>query len=173
MNVCFLRGINVNGIKINNKDLKNVFEDLGFWNVTPILQTGNVIYNTPLNLDEQKVAIEVALRNTFGYEAFVILRDGKHMQTLFDDYPFELNDIMQPYVIFVNKEMIMQDLMSLPLDDNEYIQRGESIVYWTVPKGMTLDSKFGKALGKRIYKSETTSRNLRTIEKIVAKLNEK
>ncbi|WP_414051023.1 DUF1697 domain-containing protein [Macrococcus animalis] len=170
MNVCFLRGVNVNGIKINNKDLKNVFEDLGFWNVTPILQTGNVIYNTPLNLDEQKVAIEAALRNTFGYEAFVIVRDGKHMQTLIDDYPFEISEDMQPYIIFVNDNYVMHDLMLLPLDEDEFVQLGHNVIYWTVPKGMTIDSKFGKSLGKQIYKSETTSRNLRTLQKIVAKI---
>lgn len=170
MFVCLLRGVNVNGIKIKNADLKRVFEDLGFNDVTPILQTGNVIYNTHLTLAEQKTSIESALRKTFDYEAFVIVRDGSDFQTLIDDYPFNLSDVMQPYVIFVNQDAVMHDLLSLPRDEDEFVQLGQNVIYWTVRKGMTLDSKFGKALSKKIYKSETTSRNLRTLEKIVAKL---
>lgn len=170
MFVCFLRGVNVNGIKIKNTDLKNVFERLNFTEITPILQTGNVIYNTAISIDDQKQQIETALRNTFNYEAFVIIREGIVLQKMIDDYPFELSDDMQPYIIFVNNKSVLQELLSLPIDDNEQIMSGDNLLYWNVPKGMTLDSTFGKALGRKKYKSETTTRNLRTIEKIVAKL---
>ncbi|MGK0577435.1 DUF1697 domain-containing protein [Macrococcus capreoli] len=170
MFVCLLRGINVNGIKIKNHDLKIVFEQLGFTDVTLVLQTGNVIYNTDLDLAAQKEMIENALRETFNYEAFVIVRDAQEMHSLIDDYPFDLRNDMQPYVIFVNSDVVMQDLLLLPRDPDEFVQLGNNVVYWTVRKGMTLDSKFGNALGKKMYKSDTTSRNLRSIEKIVAKI---
>ena len=39
----FLRGINVNGIKIKMQDLKAVLTNLGFTDVKTILATGNVI----------------------------------------------------------------------------------------------------------------------------------
>ncbi|MCE4955953.1 DUF1697 domain-containing protein [Macrococcoides caseolyticum] len=170
MFICLLRGINVNGIKIKNSDLKAVFETIGFTDVTLVLQTGNVIYNTDLDLASQKKVIEDTLGETFNYDAFVIVRDAKAMQYLIDDYPFDLSADMQPYVIFVNSDDIIQDLLKLPRDVDEFVQLGNNVVYWTVRKGMTLDSKFGKALGKKQYKSETTTRNLRTIEKIVAKI---
>ena len=42
--VCvFLRGINVNGVRLKMKDLKNVFEDSGFEDVKTVLSTENVI----------------------------------------------------------------------------------------------------------------------------------
>lgn len=170
MFVCFLRGVNVNGIKIKNTDLTKVFTTLGFTEATPILQTGNVIYNTAISIDEQKEQIETALRNNFNYEAFVIVRESMDLQGIIDNYPFELSEDMQPYIIFVNSKSVFQELLLLPRDDNEQIMSGNQIIYWSVPKGMTLDSTFGKALGKKTYKSETTTRNLRTIEKIVAKI---
>ena len=43
--------------------------------------------------------------------------------------------------------------------------------YWTVSKGNTLDSSFGKVLGKKALKEKLTSRNLNTIEKIIKKFN--
>lgn len=42
--------------------------------------------------------------------------------------------------------------------------------YWKVKKGFTLDSNFGKILGKKSFKDSLTSRNINTIEKIIAKL---
>ena len=51
----------------------------------------------------------------------------------------------------------------------ERIERGEGVVYWQVPKSGTLDTTIGKTMGKKKYKSSTTTRNLRTIEKVLAK----
>jgi uncharacterized protein (DUF1697 family) len=36
-----------------------------------------------------------------------------------------------------------------------------------VPKGATLDSTIGKTMGKTRYKSSTTTRNLRTLAKVL------
>ena len=49
----------------------------------------------------------------------------------------------------------------------EKISRGEGVVYWQVPKGSTLDSTIGKTMGKPRYKSSTTTRNLRTLAKVL------
>ena len=41
------------------------------------------------------------------------------------------------------------------------------MIYWQVPKGSTLDSTIGKTMGKQRYKSSTTTRNLRTLAKVL------
>ena len=41
------------------------------------------------------------------------------------------------------------------------------MVYWQVPRASTLDSAIGKTMGKKRYKSTTTTRNLRTIDKLL------
>ena len=48
---------------------------------------------------------------------------------------------------------------------DEKIERGEGVIYWQVPNKGTLDTTIGKTMGKKRYKSSTTTRNLRTIEK--------
>lgn len=42
--------------------------------------------------------------------------------------------------------------------------------YWKISKGNTLDSEFGKILGKKKLKDSFTSRNLNTFEKVLKKL---
>ena len=42
--------------------------------------------------------------------------------------------------------------------------------YWQVPKGNTLDSSFGKILGKKQLKDKISSRNINTFDKIFIKL---
>ncbi|MGF2943880.1 DUF1697 domain-containing protein [Mycobacterium sp. Lab-001] len=55
---------------------------------------------------------------------------------------------------------------------SEKIARGDGVVYWQVPKGFTLDSTIGKTMEKaryKRYKSSTTTRNLRTLTKVLCR----
>lgn len=45
--VAFLRGINVGGVKVKMAGLKACFEDMGFQDVSTVLQTGNVLFSAP------------------------------------------------------------------------------------------------------------------------------
>ena len=54
--------------------------------------------------------------------------------------------------------------------DNERAEIINDIFYWQVPKGNTLDSTFGKVLGKKSLKDQMTSRNVNTFEKILKKM---
>ena len=54
-----------------------------------------------------------------------------------------------------------------PVGD-ELISRGHGVLYWQVARGDTLGSAISKTMGKKRYKSSTTTRNLRTVEKVLA-----
>jgi uncharacterized protein (DUF1697 family) len=62
---------------------------------------------------------------------------------------------------------VLDELADLSAGPKEKIARGEGVVYWQVPKGSTLDSTIGKTMGKQRYKSSTTTRNLRTLDKVL------
>ena len=47
------------------------------------------------------------------------------------------------------------------------ILRGHGVIYWNPVKGTTVDTPFGKLLSRKAYRSSTTNRNLRTLQKIV------
>ena len=85
-------------------------------------------------------------------------------------YPFEREvDGHHSYVTFVTDADVLDELAELADDagPDEKIERGKGVVYWQVPKTGTLDSTIGKTMGKKRYKSSTTTRNLRTIEKVL------
>ena len=46
--------------------------------------------------------------------------------------------------------------------------KSAGVIYWQVAKNHTLDSTIGKTMGKKRYKSSTTTRNLRTLVKVLA-----
>ncbi len=52
-------------------------------------------------------------------------------------------------------------------DPDEKIKRGVGVLYWQVPNKGTLDTTIGKTMGKKRYKASTTTRNLRTLEKVL------
>ncbi len=73
------------------------------------------------------------------------------------------------YVTFVTDPDVLDELVALADEapSGEKIERGEGVVYWQVSKTGTLDSTIGKTMGKKRYKSTTTTRNLRTVDKLL------
>ncbi|WP_137723741.1 DUF1697 domain-containing protein [Prescottella subtropica] len=172
--VALLRGINVGGIRIAMADLRRVFVDLGFDDVKTVLATGNVLFDATTDTDTAalKPTIESALRSAFGYEAWVIVVDVDTLRRIVEAYPFDPErDGRHPYVLFTTDPGVAAGLLAdhPVLDpDIERIQSGESVVYWEVERGRTLDSPFGKSTGKPKPKAVTTTRNLRTLVKLLA-----
>ena len=92
------------------------------------------------------------------------------VRAISEAYPFEREvDGYQSYVTFVTDAAVLDELAALgeKAGADEKISRGDGVVYWQVPKGSTLDSTIGKTMGKPRYKSSTTTRNLRTLAKVL------
>ena len=71
------------------------------------------------------------------------------------------------YVIFVLKNEVRDELLAVKLDPKvETAEAGDGVVYWTVPKGDTLNSAMGKAQASGKHKPWLTTRNLNTLEKL-------
>lgn len=167
-----LRGINVGGINIKMADLRDVFGELGFTDVRTVLASGNVLFDSE-NTDAHalKADIEKALSDRFGYEAWVFVLDVKSIAALVAAYPFEPDrDGWHAYVVFVDGAGALDSLLTLQGDldaDLERIQGGDSVVFWEVERGQTLKSPFGKHTGRAKFKAVTTTRNLRTLRKLL------
>ncbi|MES2591782.1 MAG: DUF1697 domain-containing protein [Bacteroidota bacterium] len=83
-----LRGINVSGQKkISMSDLKILYEELKFKNVTTYIQSGNVVFehNSEKKLQEQ---IEKKISEKYNFEVPVVLRTVDEMQQLINKSPF-------------------------------------------------------------------------------------
>ena len=165
--IAFLRGINVGNIRIKMPDLKIAFLEMGFKNVATFLQTGNVVFESNKNISEIKVILEKGLSETFHYQAFVLLYDFDILVEIVAKYPFQKDEGNHAYVIFVESESVFEELATIAESVNEDIAKGDTVLYWKVPKGESLTTPFSKITSKAKYKRSTTVRNINTLEKIL------
>ena len=98
----------------------------------------------------------------------MLVYDLPTLQKISQAYPFEREvPDHHSYVTFVSDDELLDELVALPPGPDEKVQRGDGVLYWQVPRAATLDSAIGKTMGKKRYKSSTTTRNLRTLDKVL------
>lgn len=166
----FLRGVNLGGVNLKMADVATTLTGAGFADVRTILASGNVLLESHSEVGAVREKAEAALRERFGYDAWVLVYDIDSVRAVVDAYPFEPEvDGYHSYVTFVADAAVLDELSALPagIAPGERIARGAGVIYWQVPKGATLDSTIGKTMGKPRYKSSTTTRNLRTLAKVL------
>ncbi|OBC11366.1 pyridoxamine 5-phosphate oxidase [Mycobacterium sp. 852013-50091_SCH5140682] len=164
----FLRGVNVGGVNLKMAEVAKTFTEAGFDNVKTILASGNVLLDSRSGAKAVRSAAERALRDAFGYEAWVLVYGIDELRAVSDNYPFEREvEGHHSYITFVSDADALDELAALEPGPEEKMQRGDGVLYWQVARNATLDSTIGKTMGKKRYKSSTTTRNLRTVEKVL------
>jgi uncharacterized protein (DUF1697 family) len=165
-----LRGVNVGGVNLKMAEVAAAFTDAGFGGVKTILASGNVLFDSKAGVNSVRTKAEAALRETFGYDAWVLAYDLEDVRKISEAFPFEREvEGVHSYVTFVTDADVLDELVALADEakSGEKIERGKGVVYWQVSKTGTLDSTIGKTMGKKRYKSTTTTRNLRTVDKLL------
>lgn len=164
----FLRGVNVGGVNLKMAEVATALTGAGFDEVRTIMATGNVLLESSVAAETVRTTTENALRQRFGYDAWVLVYELDTVRGIIDAYPFDPEvEGYHSYVTFVSDAEVLDELAALAAGPDENIARGEGVIYWQVRKGDTLDSAIGKTMGKRRYKSSTTTRNLRTLGKVL------
>jgi len=172
-NFCaFLRGVNVKGTTMKMTDVCKVFSDAGMQNVSSVLASGNIPFQSDKDFLALKTILEKAMSDHFNYEAFLFIRDDIEINEIVMNDPFSPLENFHNY-IFIGEEKIEEILLeefekaSKAKDEKGKIVK--NVFYWQVPKGQTLESTFGKILGRKNLKDKMTSRNINTLERILKK----
>ncbi|OIH95442.1 DUF1697 domain-containing protein [Curtobacterium sp. MCBA15_001] len=167
--IALLRGVNVNGITIRSTDLKTMFVERGYTDVRTVLASGNVVFSSAMRQVELKTDIEQALRERFGYDAWIVLVPHDTLAAIVDGFPFESAEDRHDYVLFASDDAALDDLLAdLDLDPAvEQVERGDGVVYWSCPKGSSTDTAFAKRAGAARFKRSTTTRNANTLRKLL------
>jgi len=174
--VAFLRGINVGGnniIKMTN--LKEIFEKNLYRNVLTYIQSGNVIFEQPVNAPEKNkqqisLIIEKFLSKKFNYKASVILRSLSEMKKILKDVPanWEKKQDIRCYLGFIkeptNEKDVIKEIRLNKSVDSVKISPG--VIYMTTILSGLTKSGFNKLASTKIYK-EITIRNYNTAQKIL------
>lgn len=177
--IALLRGINVSGHhKIKMTELKHLFLDLGYHDVTTYIQSGNVIFKSNI---KEPILIEntiiSAISKHFGHTIEVLILTKNELMTIFNTNPFLAKDpttnISKLHVTILNK---MPDLDGIPTieilvanTDDEFQLIGNAI-YLYCPNGYG-KTKLNNNLFEKKLKIATTTRNWNTISKLVELCN--
>lgn len=165
----FLRGINVGGINIKMADLKVVLEAAGFTGVKTLLASGNAVLASDLSAAGVKSRCEKSLRDSFGYDAWVVVLPAERVAALVAACPYpEDSRSTHTYITLGSDNSVLDELAAAgaALDDAEQQRLGPEALAWLAPVGGTLDSPFSRISAKPKYKASTTTRNLRTMIKV-------
>lgn len=168
--VALLRGVNVGGITVKSAELAELFRALGFTNVRTVLASGNVAFESDdADAAALKLRIEGALRERFGYDAWIVLVTREKLAEIAAGFPFDAEqEGWHPYVLFASDAAHVAELAAAPATpEDDIIQPGDGVVYWHHRIAAGLDSPFSKLSAKSRFKSTTTNRNLRTLRKLL------
>lgn len=136
-----------------------------------VLASGNVLFTTAEPAATSTARLEAALGERFGYDAWVHVLTVDAVAAIAAGYPFERSDDRHAYVVFAMTPEVRAELLGTELGSAsgravDQVAEGDGVIYWSVPKGSTLDSAFGRAQARPKHKPWLTTRNLNTLEKL-------
>jgi uncharacterized protein (DUF1697 family) len=176
--VALLRAINVGGHTVKMDVLRKHFSRMGFTNVETFIASGNVIFDAK---DEEPSALEeriaYELENTLGYAVATFLRTPAELAAIVRHRPFA-PDVIDPeehalYVGFLRQKPgvdTARKVVALRTAVDEFhVHRRE--LYWGC-RGRLSDSTVSGAALERAIAMPMTMRNVTTVRKLAAKLNQ-
>jgi len=171
--ISILRGINVSGQKkIVMKDLKSLYERLGFENVTTYIQSGNVIFDCDSDdVNDIKSKIETAIKQQYDFEVPVNVRSSCEFKEVlarvpFDDVNLE-TDGTKMLVTFLDKQPKSNEIDALIeyVKSPEKLVLGDKCVYLHCPNGYG-KTKLTNVFIEKKLKVIATTRNLKSVYKL-------
>jgi len=169
--VALLRSVNVAGYgRLAMADLRRSFEELGYADVSTYIQTGNVIFSSPVRSAPKLIsAIEAKLETDYGRAPAVLLRTipelGRVVAT--SPYPKKGADPSRHHVTFLAAAPDRQHLADFapPPSRHDEIEIVGREVYVHTPDGYANTKLTGALLERRLGVTSTT-RNWNTVTKL-------
>jgi uncharacterized protein (DUF1697 family) len=172
MYAALLRGVNVGGhAKVPMADLRALFASLGLDDVATYVQSGNVVFSGPqTGAEHLRTSIEDEIRSSFGIQVTVLLRSARQLKAVVRENPFpdRTDDQAKLLVTFLADRPSAAHLVKLPESAegaDRFAVSGTEIYLWC-PTGYG-KTKFGNAFFESRLSTRATTRNWRTVVKLV------
>ena len=173
--IALLRGINVGKAKrISMGDLRALVEELGYGNVRTLLNSGNVIFESPKDGPSVSAPkIEKAIAARVGISSKVIVLTAAELDSIIDDNPL-LKLATKPSLLLIAVLADPRDRkLIVPLASQKWspgaLGIGKRVVYLWCPEG-SLESPLAAAVN-RLLTDRVTARNWATMMKLQAIAN--
>ena len=165
----FLRGVNVGGITLKMAEVRTVLAALDVTDVRTLLASGNIVLSTDLDPQALKARVEAALRDAFGYDAWVVVLTRGELEAIVETCPYPPDDASTHTYITLSSDPTALDELAAVTDGSDGQKRlAPGATAWLATRGATLESPLSKATAKPKFKATTTTRNLRTLLKVKA-----
>ncbi len=163
-----LRAVNVGGTsKLPMADLRALCEAIGCTDVRTYIASGNVVLSTAMSRDEVRSQLEERLEAVMGKRVGVCVRTAPEMQAVLERNPFPEARPNQVLVTFLN-----QPPPANALEAVSHQAENESIVLGTCEIYVHYGSGMGRSKLRIPAAKSGTARNLNTVTKLVAMLQE-
>ncbi len=170
--VALLRGINVGGHNaIAMSDLRELFGKLGFGGARTLLQSGNVVFESPrLSGAELESLLERETAQRLGVSVDYVVRSALEWKKLVAGNPFSdeaKNDPSHLLVLCLKSPVAAKkvEALRLAIQGRESVRGGGKHLYLVYPDGIGR-SKFSAALIERTIGVRGTARNWSTVLKL-------
>ncbi len=169
--VALLRGINVGGNnKIDMKELKETFEDVGMESVTTYINSGNIIFTDSSHSRlEIERTLEKAIMDRHMLNIKVLVRSLDDFDEMMKALPgsWKNDKTMKSNVIFLvegidNGKLLDELSIKEGIDTVKYVP---GAILWMVDKKNSTKSGMLRLVGTKIYR-DMTIRNVNTVRKI-------
>jgi uncharacterized protein (DUF1697 family) len=166
--VILLRAVNVGGAKLPMAELRELAADLGATDVSTFIASGNLICEPPQDVKAFAAALEKAIEKKYGFFRECIIRTPAELKKARNAYPFDIDDPKNGHIVFLLEKPTKAAIekardIETGGDRWEVVGREWHIRYdHGAGRSDMKTAAIGKALG-----TPGTSRNLRTVEKLI------
>jgi uncharacterized protein (DUF1697 family) len=167
--------INVGGNRLKMADLRAAFEAEGFANVETVVASGNVLFDHPERPDEgleEKLSLMMAER--FGFSSAALVRSRDALAQAIAENPFAA-DGQENFVhtLFLDGPVDPEGFARLQADRSgpERLAAGDRSLHIDYVAGVGESKLVGAFIERRLGR-KGTARNLRSMKRILAKMDE-
>lgn len=164
--IALLRGINVGGNrKVEMKQLKALYESLGYTKVSTYINSGNVFFTSLKKYEVLLKEITLAQKKKFGFDIPTLVKTQKEMQKITASIPkdWQNNDEQKTDVAYLFKEIDTKKIIDeLPIKKEFLtIKYVKGALIWNIKRVNYNKSNLNKLVSHKLYKLMTL-RNINT-----------
>ena len=171
--IAFLRGINVGGKnKVSMPELRAVFQQNGFSDVITYINSGNVIFSSGDNNEEElKKKCEILIADKFKLNIPVAIVSVKELSAALQNAPswWNTDEQSKHNVIFVIPPVTVDEVfeqVGAIKPEYEKVSNYGRVVFWSAPIKTFSKTRWSKVVGSSVYDS-ITIRNANTANKLL------
>ena len=170
--VAFLRAINVGGHTVKMDRLRALFEALSFASVETVIASGNVLFDTRAkDMSALERKIERHLEPALGYAVATFVRAQADLDTVLTAHPFGTIEASHTLTVSFLKDAppahVVATLVALETPTDRLHVSGREL-YWHTHGRMSDSTLFGVSFEKML-RQQSTSRNIKTVQRLGAK----